>query len=114
MGYGVPDDAMGYGLPPRHIGKSVLTPRKGTSMAEHPHEPPRPQKNYGVSINTLIELLDSGRLLAFKQSSDTKKKPGRLDRTWLFCGHSPLINEFPASAVFRERRTSFAESIGGQ
>lgn len=50
MGYGVPDDTMGYGLPPRHFGKAVLTPRKITP------------KNYGANINTLIELLESGRL----------------------------------------------------
>lgn len=62
MGYGVPDDAMGYGLPPGHFGKAVLTPRKGAPKAEHPHEPPGPPKNYGADINTLIELLESGRL----------------------------------------------------
>lgn len=61
-GYGVPDDAMGYGLPPGHFGKAVLTPRKGTPKAEQPHEPPGPPKNYGADINTLIELLESGRL----------------------------------------------------
>ena len=62
MGYGVPDDAMGDVLPPGHLGKAVLTPRKGSSKAEHPHEPPGPPKNYGADINTLIELLESGRL----------------------------------------------------
>ena len=62
MGYGIPDDAMGYGLPPGHIGKAILTPRKGTPKAEHQHEPPGPPKNYGADINTLIELLESGRL----------------------------------------------------
>ena len=30
--------------------------------ADHPHEPPGPPKNYGADINTLIELLESGRL----------------------------------------------------
>jgi len=62
MGYGVPDDAMGYGLPSGHFGKAVLTPKKSTPKAEHPHEPPGPPKNYGADINTLIELLESGRL----------------------------------------------------
>nr|WP_010400043.1 ISL3 family transposase [Paracoccus sp. TRP] len=62
MGYGVPDDAMGYGLPTGHFGKAVLTPRKSTPKADHPHEPPGPPKNYGAEINTLIELLESGRL----------------------------------------------------
>jgi IS1 family transposase len=62
MGYGIPDDAMGYGLPPGHFGKAAMTPRKSTPKAEHPHEPPGPPKNYGADINTLIELLESGRL----------------------------------------------------
>ena len=62
MSYGLPDDAMGYGLPPGRFGKAVLTPRKGAPKAEHPHEPPGPPKNYGADINTLIELLESGRL----------------------------------------------------
>jgi transposase len=61
-GYGVPGDAMGYGLPSGSFGRVVLTPKKGTSKAEHPHEPPGPPKNYGADINTLIELLESGRL----------------------------------------------------
>ena len=61
-GYGVPDDAMGYGLPPGHFGKAILAPRKSPPKAEHPHEPPVPPKNYGADINTLIELLESGRL----------------------------------------------------
>lgn len=61
-GYGVPDDAMGYGLPPERFGKAVLTPRKSMPKAEHPHEPPGQPKNYGADINTLIELLESGRL----------------------------------------------------
>jgi len=53
---------MGYGLPPGRFGKAVLTPRKSTPKAEHPQEPPGPPKNYGADINTLIELLESGRL----------------------------------------------------
>lgn len=35
MGYGVPDDAMGYGLPPGHSEKAVLTSRKATPKAAH-------------------------------------------------------------------------------
>jgi len=58
----LPGDAMSYGLPPGSFGKAVLTPRKGTPKADHPHEPPGPPKNYGADINTLIELLESGRL----------------------------------------------------
>ncbi|MBU2749902.1 ISL3 family transposase, partial [Acidithiobacillus thiooxidans] len=61
-GYDVPDDAMGYGLPHGHFGKAILMPRKSPHTAEHPHEPPGPPKNYGADINTLIELLESGRL----------------------------------------------------
>ena len=53
---------MSYGLPPRHFGKAVVTPRKNAPKAEHPHEPPGPPKNYGADINTLIKLLESGRL----------------------------------------------------
>lgn len=52
---------MSYGLPPGYFGKAVLTPRKGTLRAERPHEPPRPPKNYGADINTLIELLKKNR-----------------------------------------------------
>lgn len=62
MGYGLPDDAMGYGLAPGHFEKVVLTPRKNAPKSEHPHEPPGPPKNYGADINTLIALLESGRL----------------------------------------------------
>ena len=62
IGYGVPNDAMGYGLPLGYFGKAVLTPRKGAPKAEHPHEPPGPPKNYGADMNTLIGLLESGRL----------------------------------------------------
>ncbi len=52
-GCGVPDDAMGYGLPRGHLGKAVLTPRKGAPKAAHPHEPPGLPKNYGADIGTL-------------------------------------------------------------
>lgn len=62
MGYDMPDDAMGYGLPSGHFGKAVSTPRKSAPKAEYPHEPPGPPKNYGADINILIDLLESGRL----------------------------------------------------
>jgi hypothetical protein len=58
----VAEEVMSYGLLPGHFGKAVLTPRKSMSKAEHPHEPLGPPKNYGADINTLIELLESGRL----------------------------------------------------
>ena len=47
-GYSIPDGALGYGLPPGHFGKAVLTPKKSTPSAQHPHEPPGPLKNYGA------------------------------------------------------------------
>ena len=62
MGRALPDDAMGYGLPPGHFGKAVLTPRKSTPKAEHPHEPPGSPKNYGADIATLIRMIESGEL----------------------------------------------------
>lgn len=60
----VAEEVMGYdyGLPPGHFGKAVPTPMKSTPKAEHPQEPPGLPKNYGADINTLIELLESGRL----------------------------------------------------
>lgn len=62
IGYGIPDDAMGYGLPPGNFGKAVLTPRKSTSKAEQPHEPPEPPKNYGAYISTLVRMIEAGEL----------------------------------------------------
>ena len=62
MGLGVPDDAMGYGLPPVRSGNAVLAPRKTTPKIDYPHEPPCLPKHYVANINTLIELLESGRL----------------------------------------------------
>ena len=56
------EEVVGYGLPSGSFGKAVLTPKKNTPKAERPHEPPGPPKNYGADINTLIELLESGRL----------------------------------------------------
>ncbi len=61
-GYGLPDGAVGYDRPHGHARKVVLMPRKGAPKAARSHEPSRPQKNYGAGINTLIELLESGRL----------------------------------------------------
>lgn len=57
MGLGLLEDAIGYGLPPVLMRKTVMTPNAG-----HPHEPSEPPKNYGADINTLIELLEAGKL----------------------------------------------------
>ena len=48
----MPDDAMGYGMPPVFMRKAVITPRKNMPNAVHPHEPSGPPKNYGADINT--------------------------------------------------------------
>ncbi|MDR2838275.1 MAG: ISL3 family transposase [Azonexus sp.] len=61
-GYGVPEDAMDYGLPPEYFGKVVPMPENSAARAEPPHKQPRPLKNYGADINTLIELIESGQL----------------------------------------------------
>ena len=60
--YGLPDDAVGSGLPQGHFGRTVLTPRKSAPKADDPHDPPGPPTNGGADINTLIELLESGRI----------------------------------------------------
>ena len=39
------EEGMGFGVPPGHFEKAVLTPRKGMPKAERPHEPPRLPKN---------------------------------------------------------------------
>lgn len=62
MGLGLPDEEMGYGLPPVLMRKTVMTPKEKTPNAGHPHEPSGPPKNYGADINTLIELLEAGKL----------------------------------------------------
>lgn len=59
---GLPDDAMGYGLPPVLMRKTVVTPRKNMTNAGDTHEPSEPPKNYGADINTLVELLEAGKL----------------------------------------------------
>ncbi|NDP41067.1 MAG: ISL3 family transposase [Rhodoferax sp.] len=62
MGLGLPEDAIGFGLPPVLMRKTVITPRKNTPNASPPHETLGPPKNYGADINTLIELLEAGKL----------------------------------------------------
>ena len=58
----VADEVMGYGLPPAFLRKLSLTPGRSSPNVEPPHEPLGALKNYGADINTLIELLESGRL----------------------------------------------------
>lgn len=55
--YGLPDDAVGFGLPVMEKVRPMQLPE-----AYDPHKHEKPQKNYGADINTLIELLESGRL----------------------------------------------------
>ncbi|WP_215894035.1 transposase [Acidithiobacillus ferrivorans] len=62
MGYDLPDDAIGYGMPSEGLARMRVTPRKSPPKAAEPHEPLGLPKNYGADINTLIELLESGRL----------------------------------------------------
>ena len=62
MGFGVPGEAIGYGLPPDSFGKAVLTPRKEAPKTERQHEPPGPSKNYGADISTLVRMIEAGEL----------------------------------------------------
>jgi transposase len=62
MGFGVPEDAIGYGLPPGGFGKAVLTPRKEVPTAERQYEPAGPPKNYGADISTLVRMIEAGEL----------------------------------------------------
>ena len=53
---GIPADAMGYFA---FVAEPVIArPRK----VAKPHEQYEPSKNYGADINTLIELLEAGKL----------------------------------------------------
>jgi hypothetical protein len=56
MGFGVPEDAIGYGLPDGSFGK------KEAPKAERQHEPPGPPKNYGADISTLVRMIEAGEL----------------------------------------------------
>ena len=62
MDYGVPDDAVGYGLPPGPVGRVALTPRMSIPRAVRPHESSGPEKNFGADITTLIAMLEAGKL----------------------------------------------------
>ena len=56
------DYVMNYSAPSEGLERMMMTPGRGLQKAAEPHELPGPQKNYGADINTLIELLESGRL----------------------------------------------------
>ena len=51
MRYGLPDDAIGYGLP-------VMRPPE----ADDPHKHEKREKNYGADISTLIRMIEAGEL----------------------------------------------------
>ena len=53
------DDSVGYGLPTL---ARVTLPRPPVLKAAEPHQDETPEKNYGADINTLIRLLEEGRL----------------------------------------------------
>ena len=54
--YGIPADAIGYCA---FVAEpEIARPRK----VANPHELFEPPKNYGADINTLIELLEAGKL----------------------------------------------------
>lgn len=53
------DDAVGYGLPT--LARVKPSPPPVLKVAE-PHQDETPEKNYGADINTLIRLLEEGRL----------------------------------------------------
>lgn len=56
-GYGMPGERQAWGF----SRGFTLNPNAPLKTA-HPHEPPDQPKNYGADINTLIELIESGRL----------------------------------------------------
>ena len=62
IGFGVPEDAIGYGLPPGSFRKAALTPKEELQMAERQHELSEPPKNYGADISTLVRMIEAGEL----------------------------------------------------
>ena len=58
-GYEMADDLVGYGLPTL---SRVAPPLPTVLKAAEPHQDETPEKNYGADINTLIRLLEDGRL----------------------------------------------------
>ncbi len=54
-GYGLPDDAIGYGLPVIEKERPMRPPE-----AYNPHNHEKLEKNYGVDISTLIRMIEAG------------------------------------------------------
>ena len=54
------DDMVGYGLPT--LARVTPAPPPPVRKAAEPHEDVKPEKNYGADINTLIRLLEEGKL----------------------------------------------------
>jgi transposase len=57
MGYGLPDDAIGYGLPVMEKVRSMRPPE-----VYDPHKHEKREKNYGADISTLIRMIEAGEL----------------------------------------------------
>ena len=57
MGYGLPDDAIGYGLPVMEKARPMRPPE-----AYDPHRHEKQEKNYGADISTLIRMIEAGEL----------------------------------------------------
>ena len=55
MGYGLPDDVIGYGLP---VMEKVRPMRPPEAYDPHKHE--KREKNYGADISTLIRMIEAG------------------------------------------------------
>lgn len=57
MGYGLPDDAIGYGVPVMEKVRPMRAPE-----AYDPHKHEKREKNYGADISTLIRMIEAGEL----------------------------------------------------
>lgn len=57
MGYGLQNDAIGYGLPVKEKVRPMRPPE-----AYDPHKHEKREKNYGAHISTLIRMIEAGEL----------------------------------------------------
>ena len=57
MGYGLPCDAIGYGVPVMEKVRPMRAPE-----AYDPHKHEKREKNYGADISTLIRMIEAGEL----------------------------------------------------
>jgi len=57
MGYGLPGDAIGYGVPVMEKVRPMRAPE-----AYDPHKHEKREKNYGADISTLIRMIEAGEL----------------------------------------------------